>query len=66
MKLIELQKIMNPVQKIRLYDKNGISLGLGYVKEIGDLPYHDDEVFVITSGTGSYISVILNKVYEAK
>lgn len=66
MKLIELQTIMDGNQKIRLYDKNGISLGLGYVKEIGDLPYQDDEIFVITSGTGSYISVILNKVYEEK
>lgn len=64
MKLIELQTIMDGNQKIRLYDKNGISLGLGYVKEIGDLPYQDDEVFVITSGTSSYISVILNKEHE--
>lgn len=61
MKLIELQTFMTPEQTIDLYDRNGHSLGIGYVKEIGDLPYKDDDVYVIVSGSESRIDVFLNK-----
>ena len=64
MKLVELQTFMTPEQKIDLYDKGGNSLGVGYIKEIGNLPYANDDVYVIVSGSESRIDVFLDKVVK--